>query len=237
LGTLTLSPAENTTMKKSIFLKLAAVTLLAAVAASGCKKTPKNVTPIHGQPTRVGAGAGGPPIVPDTNPTPPVNAPTPGLTPTGLPPGVTTTPIPTAIPQPRNFDPDPSQPPVEARGNMLVDRSAFAGNTIHFDYDKSVVKASEVGKLQPVIAALKAAPQNHLEVEGHCDERGTEEYNRALGERRALAIRAQLIKSGIAPNRISTISYGEDKPAALGHDAAAWDKNRRGELILLKPKN
>ncbi|MBM3830631.1 MAG: hypothetical protein FJ406_08855 [Verrucomicrobia bacterium] len=120
---------------------------------------------------------------------------------------------------------------------MVVDRSAFAGNTINFDYDKSVVRASEIGKLQSVIAALKAAPQNQLEIEGHCDERGTEEYNRALGERRALAIRAQIIKSGIAPNRISTISFGEDKPAALGHDEAAWAKNRRGDLILLKPKN
>jgi peptidoglycan-associated lipoprotein len=224
-------------MKKAIFLKLAALTLLAVVAATGCKKTPKNVTPIHGQPTRITGDSRPTTINPDTNLNPPLVTPPPGLTPGGLPPGVTATPIPTVIPPPRSFDPDASQPPVEARGNMLVDRGAFAGNAIHFDYDKSVVKASEVGKLQPVIAALKAAPQNHLEVEGHCDERGTEEYNRALGERRALAIRAQLIKSGIAPNRISTISYGEDKPAALGHDEAAWARNRRGELLLLKPKN
>ena len=226
-------------MKKSIFLKLAAVTLLAVITATGCKKTPKNVTPIPGRATQVGDPLNTqPPIRPDTTPTGPVTAPPPGLTNPTVPPGINTTPIPPTIPPTtRNFDPDASLPPVEMKGNMLVDRGAFAGSTIHFDYDKSVVKASEVGKLQPVIAALKAAPQHHLEIEGHCDERGTEEYNRTLGERRALAIRAQLIKSGIAPNRISTISYGEDKPAALGHDEAAWAKNRRGDLLLLKPKN
>jgi len=120
---------------------------------------------------------------------------------------------------------------------MPMDRAAFAANTVHFDYDKSILKASEVGKLKPVITALKASPQNKLLIEGHCDERGTEEYNRALGERRALAIRTHLVKSGIAPDRLRTISFGEDKPIALGHDEAAWAKNRRGELVLLKPKN
>jgi peptidoglycan-associated lipoprotein len=121
--------------------------------------------------------------------------------------------------------------------NHLMDRTAFAANTLHFDYDKSIVKATEIGKLKSVIAALKAAPQNKLLIEGHCDERGTEEYNRGLGERRALSIRAHLAKAGISPDRLRTISYGEDRPAELGHTEAAWAKNRRGELVLLKPKN
>lgn len=226
-------------MKKSLFLQLTALALLAVVAATGCKKTPKNVTPIHGQATRVGAGAGGSPIVPE-NPTPqPLPGPGTGLPGTGTPGGIGT-PITT-----------PVQPPVipivppggglatdlrEFEG-MLVDASAFAANTIIFDYDKSVVRASEIGKLQPVIAALKASPQNKLLIEGHCDERGTEEYNRSLGERRALAIRERLAKAGISADRLRTASFGEDKPAALGHDEAAWAKNRRGELLLLKPKN
>lgn len=224
-------------MKKSLFLKLAAVALLAAIAATGCKKTPKNVTPIHGQPTRVGTGLGGDPIKPDNSPTPPLTG---GLPTQGNPAGIGTTPITT--PQPPPFNPDvpggggPAGNLGEFEG-MLKDTSVFAANTVFFDYDKSVVKASELGKLQPVIAALKAAPQNKLLIEGHCDERGTEEYNRALGERRALAIRERLAKSGIAPDRIRTLSFGEDKPSALGHDEAAWAKNRRGELILLKPKN
>ncbi len=237
MGALKIFTSRKQTMKHSIFLKLAAVALLAAVVTTGCKKTPKNVTPIHGRATQVGdAGTGRPPINPDATMNPPVVTPERAGTST-LPP---TRPIDTnLIPptQPPPFNPNDNLPPVEMIGDRIADRSAFAGSTIHFEYDKAVVKASEVGKLQPVIAALKAAPQNNLQVEGHCDERGTEEYNRALGERRALAIRAQLIKSGIAPNRIATTSFGEDKPAELGHTESAWAKNRRGELVLLRPKN
>lgn len=238
MGALKIFTSRKQTMKHSIFLKLATVALLAAVVATGCKKTPKNVTPIHGQATRLGAGTGGAPIVPDTTLNPPVNTPGPGST-VGLPPGgIGATPI-GGTPVPPPFVP----PGGGSAGNldefegMWKDPGAFAANTIHFDYDKSIVKASELGKLQPVIAALKASPQNKLLIEGHCDERGTEEYNRALGERRALAIRERLAKSGISPDRLRTMSYGEDKPAELGHTESAWAKNRRGELVLLKPKN
>jgi peptidoglycan-associated lipoprotein len=72
-------------------------------------------------------------------------------------------------------------------------------------------------------------------VEGHCDERGTEEYNRALGERRALAVRDYLMNLGIDGDRIFTISYGEDLPAADGHDENAYRLNRRAEFVLLRP--
>jgi peptidoglycan-associated lipoprotein len=72
-------------------------------------------------------------------------------------------------------------------------------------------------------------------VEGNCDERGTEEYNRSLGERRALALRESLISLGIEATRVDTISYGEDKPVATGHDEAAWKQNRRGDFIQLTP--
>ena len=235
-------------MKRTAFLPLATLTLLAVLAVTGCRtKAPKNITPIPVSPTTVA------PRVGETDPTrlptgnPPTPPPQPPIT---LPPGnpgnpnnlvrpENITPPPTTFPTnpPIPFNPNDNLPPVEMKGDRIVDRTAFAASTIHFDYDKAVVKASELGKLQPVIAALKAHPKNNLEVEGHCDERGTEEYNRALSERRALAIRAQLIKSGIAPGRISTTGFGEDKPAALGHDEAAWAKNRRGELLLLKPKN
>jgi peptidoglycan-associated lipoprotein len=75
-----------------------------------------------------------------------------------------------------------------------------------------------------------------LLIEGHCDERGTEEYNRALGERRALALREALAKAGVSPDRIRTISYGKDRPVNPGHDESAWAQNRRGEFILLHPK-
>ena len=75
-----------------------------------------------------------------------------------------------------------------------------------------------------------------LRIEGYCDERGTEEYNRALGDRRALSAREYLAKLGINPEDIQTISFGKDKPADPGHNAAAWAKNRRCEFVLLTPK-
>lgn len=114
-------------------------------------------------------------------------------------------------------------------------REMFKAQTVYFDFDSSVVKGSEKTKLSTVASHLKANPSHALRVEGHCDERGTEEYNRALGERRALAVREALIAEGASPDRVVTISYGEDKPADPGHNEAAWRKNRRGESVLLTP--
>jgi peptidoglycan-associated lipoprotein len=111
----------------------------------------------------------------------------------------------------------------------------FKGETVHFDFDSSVVKSSEKGKVSKVADYLKSNSANAVRVEGNCDERGTEEYNRALGERRALALREELVRLGIAASRVDTISYGEDKPADPGHDESAWSKNRRGDFILLTP--
>ena len=85
-------------------------------------------------------------------------------------------------------------------------------------------------------SALSANANDKLLIEGNCDERGTEEYNRALGERRALAAREALAKRGVSPERIRTISYGKDKPTDPGHDDAAWSKNRRADFVLLHPK-
>src|SRR2546427_4585483 len=111
----------------------------------------------------------------------------------------------------------------------------FKPDTVHFDFDSSVVKSGEKGKVAKVADYLKGSSADAVRVEGNCDERGTEEYNRALGERRALALREELVRLGIDPTRVDTISYGEDRPADPGHDESAWRKNRRGEFILLSP--
>jgi peptidoglycan-associated lipoprotein len=105
--------------------------------------------------------------------------------------------------------------------------------TIYFDLDKSAVKAGELSKLDQVASYLKSNPEKGVRVEGNCDERGTEEYNRSLGERRALAAREYLIQSGIDPKRVETLTNGEDKPAVTGHNEAAWSKNRRDDFIVL----
>lgn len=119
---------------------------------------------------------------------------------------------------------------------MVKDAELFKNNTVHFDFDSSVIRDKERGKIEAVAAFLKTAPANKLLVEGHCDERGTEEYNRALGERRALAVREYLVRLGIQGSRIRTISYGFDRPLDPGHNEAAWSKNRRGAFVVLMPR-
>jgi peptidoglycan-associated lipoprotein len=116
------------------------------------------------------------------------------------------------------------------------DRSAFAVQTVYFDLDSSTIRSSEQPKLDAVASALKSDGSAKLLIEGNCDERGTEEYNRSLGERRALAAREWLATLGLEPGRVATRSYGEDRPAANGHDEASWSKNRRDVFVLLHPK-
>jgi peptidoglycan-associated lipoprotein len=117
----------------------------------------------------------------------------------------------------------------------LPNREVFKAYTVHFDLDSSTVKSSEQSKIEAVADYLKQHPADALKIEGYCDERGTEEYNRSLGERRALALREYLANLGGNPNRILTVSFGEGQPVDPGHNEAAWAKNRRGEFILLTP--
>ncbi len=116
--------------------------------------------------------------------------------------------------------------------NCDQDRAALAEYTVHFAFDSAAVLSKEESNVVIVSEKLKSDANAKLLIEGHCDERGTEEYNRSLGERRALALREALARAGVDPERIRTISYGKDKPAETGHDESAWSKNRRGEFIL-----
>jgi peptidoglycan-associated lipoprotein len=128
--------------------------------------------------------------------------------------------------------------PLNPRGaheGWIEDTTAFKAYTAHFEFDSSNVRATDKANLEAVATQLKANPLWAVRIEGNCDERGTEEYNRSLGERRALILRESLIALGIEPTRIDNISYGEDKPAATGHDEAAWSQNRRGDFVQLTP--
>jgi peptidoglycan-associated lipoprotein len=111
----------------------------------------------------------------------------------------------------------------------------FKDQTVHFAFDSSTIRTEENSKIATVADYLKGNPQSAVRAEGNCDERGTEEYNRSLGERRALAAREELIRLGITPDRVDTISYGEDKPVDPAHNEAAWKQNRRADFILLTP--
>ena len=117
------------------------------------------------------------------------------------------------------------------------DHSFFSNQTVYFAYDHANVKADEASKIDQVAAQFKnKGPDFDLLIEGHCDERGTEEYNRSLGERRALAVRELLMKSGVDGRHIFTRSFGKDQPAIAAHEETAWSKNRRGEFVLVLPR-
>ncbi|BDU76704.1 peptidoglycan-associated lipoprotein Pal [Mesoterricola sediminis] len=103
---------------------------------------------------------------------------------------------------------------------------------INFDFDKSEIREADKAKLQAIADFMKAYPQAKLQIEGHCDERGTVEYNLALGERRSHAAQAYLVGLGVASDRLSTISYGKEKPLVQGHDEKSWLENRRCEFKL-----
>jgi peptidoglycan-associated lipoprotein len=207
-------------MKRSIYwINLFTVVLILTLGAAGCKKKAKGPTPIPGSRPGVTGQDGGFPSEAGRVP--------PNLTDnTG------------ARPLPLDQNPDGTRP-LEGRLDLSKtdqDRGPLAAYTVHFDYDRAAVKSSETSKLESVASYLKSNPGVGVQVEGHCDQRGTEQYNLSLGERRALALREYLVNLGIETDRVLTISYGEDKPADLGNNEAAWAKNRRGEFVVLRPK-
>lgn len=105
---------------------------------------------------------------------------------------------------------------------------------VYFGFDSTVVPQGELGKIDSVAQHLASHADRVVVVEGHCDERGSNEYNLSLGENRAIILRNYLVQSGITPDRIQTRSYGEEKPAVEGHDESAWSHNRRGEFDIFK---
>ena len=121
----------------------------------------------------------------------------------------------------------------EAEKAAAYKRAAEAAlKDINFDFDKSDIREADKAKLQAIADFLKAYPQAKLQIEGNCDERGTVEYNLALGERRAHAAQAYLVGLGVAQDRLTTISFGKEKPKVTGHDEQSWLENRRDEFKL-----
>ena len=104
---------------------------------------------------------------------------------------------------------------------------------IRFDYDKYDIRRVDEGILRENAAFLKKNPKMKIQIEGHCDERGTVEYNLALGERRANSTKRYLVSLGITSDRISTISFGKERPLDPGQNEEAWAKNRRAHIVVL----
>ena len=113
-----------------------------------------------------------------------------------------------------------------------ADLVANVGDRIFFDFDKSDIRADQRPRIDAWADWLKRYPQVTVVIEGNCDERGTREYNLALGERRANSAKAYLVAKGIDANRIQTISYGKERPAVLGSNEEAWAQNRRDVMVV-----
>ena len=106
------------------------------------------------------------------------------------------------------------------------------GDRIFYDFDRFNVRNDQRATLEKQAAWLKRYPQVQVTIEGHADERGTREYNLALGERRANSAKDFLVAQGVAANRVRVISYGKERPVALGHDEASWAQNRRAVTVI-----
>ena len=121
----------------------------------------------------------------------------------------------------------------EAEKSAAFQKAAEAAlKNIHFDYDKAEIKEKDRATLQGIADFMKAFPAAKLEIEGHCDERGTNEYNLALGNQRSAAALAYLKTLGVDEARFTTISYGKEKPLCTEAKEACWSQNRRGEFKL-----
>ncbi len=121
----------------------------------------------------------------------------------------------------------------EAEKREFLDKAqAFENQDIYFDFDSYTLTAPATKVLEDKIAFLRHYPKVKVTVEGHCDERGTTEYNLALGERRANAALQFIKNSGLAGAQLTAISYGKERPIATGHDEASWARNRRAHFVL-----
>lgn len=132
--------------------------------------------------------------------------------------------------------PEPTEEVVVVEEEVVVEteEGPVTIQDVFFDFDKSLIRPDAREALDEDISVLNENPGLRVVVEGHCDERGTNEYNLALGERRAKAVRDYLMAGGIESDRISTISYGEERPFCLGHDETAWQCNRRGHFVVVE---
>jgi peptidoglycan-associated lipoprotein len=184
--------------------------LLAGMIVSGCAKRPA---------TTAATAA----------PAPAPRAATPAPTPTPTPaPAAPTTPAPAPTAQ-------PTAPATPARPSPREFSAIAALKDVFFDFDKYDIRAEDAKTLDANATWLKANADNLVLIEGHCDERGTNEYNLALGERRAKATMNYLVSQGVQANRITIISYGEERPGCSEKSESCWSKNRRAHF-LVKPR-
>jgi len=197
--------------RSNVQLLFATAVLIGSLALAGCPKRPEVL--------QAGPAAVGPPAA--TAPAPAAAQPSPQTaeTPVTRPPAPAETPV-----QPAPAAAAPAAAAAVPGPSPVKD--------VFFDYDKAGIRDDQKAALNDNVGWLKGNTGAKILIEGHCDERGTAEYNLGLGERRAKAVKDYLIAAGIAADRVSTISYGKERPFVLGHDESAWKWNRRSHFVI-----
>jgi peptidoglycan-associated lipoprotein len=186
---------------------IVATLVIGTALFAGCAKRPATIAASAPPPTVAAAPTPPPPVVaPPPAVTPPPPAPAPAAP----------APAPTARPAPKEF-------------------AAVELKSIYFDFDKYDIRPADAKVLDETAQWLKSNNSQLVLLEGHCDERGTNEYNLALGERRAKSTMNYLVSQGVQASRITIISYGEERPVCTQHNEECWSKNRRAQF-LVKPR-
>jgi peptidoglycan-associated lipoprotein len=158
-----------------------------------------------------------------STPAPPAPAPAPP------PPAPAPAPPPPPPPPPPKAEPvAPAESPMQVFERM---RAALGSRSVYFDYDKSLIKPDQVTTITDNAKLASTYSSDFVTLQGNCDERGSREYNLALGQRRADAVKQRLLLLGIPESRIETISFGKEKPKALCHDESCWSVNRRADFV------
>jgi peptidoglycan-associated lipoprotein len=188
----------------------------AAFVTSGCAKQPSLTVAAAPAPAA-------PAPLPPTAPVPPVAIAPVAPAPPAPPPVVVTPPAPAPVVAAR-----PAAPPSEYMPNEAL-------RPVHFDFDKADLRTADVAILEASVRWLKDNPNHLVLIEGHCDPRGTPQYNTALGERRARAVMTYLLAQGIGAARVTTVSYGEERPLCHDESQACWARNRRA-MFLTRPQ-
>ncbi|HEX7124269.1 MAG TPA: peptidoglycan-associated lipoprotein Pal [Thermodesulfobacteriota bacterium] len=198
-----------------------ALVLVALLAVTGCARRTQTTTSPELAPTPAAAAT----PAPEATPAPVVSAPTPvPVPPSPVAPAPTQAPEPTPAPVAEAPAPTPPAAPQTERRARL--------ETVYFDFDKADLRPDARATLEANAEWLRRNPNARVQIEGHCDERGSVQYNLALGERRAESARRYLESLGISSSRLSTISYGEERPVDPGHGEEAWARNRRAEFVV-----
>jgi peptidoglycan-associated lipoprotein len=196
---------ETTEMKRNVQMLAVLVAVVLVVAGAACAKKPPTVARPMPPPAEDTTNA-----IPPTPPTPP-------------------RPVDEPIPV-------PPEPESIRAGDLKDDLDTLNRSgvlkPVFYDLDSSEVNAEGQRALQENADMMRKNPQWQVTIEGHCDERGTAEYNLALGERRAISARAYLVSLGIPADRVRVVSYGKEFPFEQGHDEAAWSKNRRAHFVI-----